>query len=489
MNLTPGSSQYVYFTLSNYTWYDDYWEVMPSCDGAAVTSCGPSYASVLVPAMSSVSYGVLTTTSSTPGTGWLAIQAYTGGTSASLFSSLTVSVSNPGASPLTLDVSYSNNSYQSPVLCAAACFAVTHAQSTVPFFSFDSPNSVTLVYNGDRAYPRPFVYGDVIFGPTSPAVSEYWLDVQVNGAPASFVNGNSGRIYFQGSSSSVRLGGQIDATGMATGVYPMTITVTAVRAGGNEVLSRQTELMVANESGSAVAAGWSIAGVQRLYFPAVGGYMIAEGDGTAVRLTGLGAYATDFSYLTFDGTYYTRNYSDGVRAVFNQSGLHVYTTDRTGRRISFAYSGSQLVTVEGSARYLGMAAPYHSLAYGGSGLASITEVSQGGPNRVTSITVDGSRKLTRITDPDAYYTQFGYDGYGRLSAATDRRGGTTEYVYHASWKLNQVILPQIPMDAGGGGTTPANPIASFWPWQREGVPTGYTSTSNPAQPAGLYGIQ
>ncbi len=487
--ITPGSSQYVYFTLTNYTAYDDYWEILTSCDGAAVTGCAPDYTTVLVPAMSSASHAVWTTTSSTPGSGWVSVEALTGATAARLLTTLTVSVANPDPTPLTLDISYSNNSYQSPALCAAACFAVTYAQSTVPFFSFDAANAVALVYNSDRAFPRPFVYADIIFGATSPAVSEYWLDVQVNSSPASFVNGNSGRIYFQGSSSSVRLGGQIDATGMATGVYAMTITVTAVRSGGNEVLSRQTELMVVNESGSPIASGWTMAGIQRLYFPGVGGYLIAEGDGTAVRFSGLSVYATDFSYLTYDGTYYTRSYPDGVKAVFNQSGLHIYTTDRTGRRSNFSYSGSQLITIEVPARYLGMAAPYHSLAYGGSGLSSITEISQGGPNRVTSISVDGSRKLTRITDPDSYFTQFGYDGSGRLSTVTDRRGGVSQYGYSpTSWRMVEQLLPQVEIDAGGGGTSPAQPIVRFDSWQTKGVPTSFTSSSSPASVTSLGSV-
>jgi hypothetical protein len=48
--------------------------------------------------------------------------------------------------------------------CAAACFAATYAQSTVPYLSLDTPRNVTLVYNGARAQPRPFVHVDVTHG-------------------------------------------------------------------------------------------------------------------------------------------------------------------------------------------------------------------------------------------------------------------------------------------------------------------------------------
>ena len=386
--------------------------------------------------------------------------------------------------PLTLVVA-SNNNYQSPRLCATSCFAVTYIQSTVPFFSFDTPHAVTLSYTGERAFPRPFFLVDVLFGADSPPVTEYWLDVTVNGAPAAFVNGNSGRIYFQGSSSSVRLGGQIDASALTTGVYPMTITVTAVRPGGNEVLvARRNELMIVNQNNSPIAAGWTLAEVQRLYFPAIGGYMVVEGDGTAHRLGTIPGSLSDYSEVTFDGTQYTRTYPNGTRVIFDQAGLHRYTIDRRGRQSRFLYNGTQVWLVEGPAQALGLPAPYHVLAYNAFGLATITEVSQGGPNRVTGITVDGSRKLTRFTDPDSHFTEFGYDGSNRLSTVTDRRGGVYQYVYHpGSWLIAEHRLPQVPIDAGGGNTSPAQPVITFDPWQTKGVPTFFTSSGSPGQPA------
>jgi RHS repeat-associated protein len=48
--------------------------------------------------------------------------------------------------------------------CAVNCFAATYAQSTTPYFSLDTPRNVTLVYNGDRVDPRPFIHVDVTHG-------------------------------------------------------------------------------------------------------------------------------------------------------------------------------------------------------------------------------------------------------------------------------------------------------------------------------------
>ena len=56
------------------------------------------------------------------------------------------------------DISLTNNDFQSTALCRESCFAATYAFSTVPFFTLDEPRSVTLSYNGDRAFPRPFFF-------------------------------------------------------------------------------------------------------------------------------------------------------------------------------------------------------------------------------------------------------------------------------------------------------------------------------------------
>ena len=483
ITLAPGTGTTVPYQLTNSAAFDDYWQVITSCDGATITSCTPSSVWVMVPAHSTVQYVVSISAGSAAGTGWVALEIETSGTHARLYTTTTVTVNY---AQLSLDVSYATSKYRSPSLCAAACFAVTHAQSTVPFFSLDSPASITLVYNSDRALPRPFVYADVTFGSNSQPVSEYWLDVQVNGAPATFVNGNSGRLYFQGSSGSVRLGGQIDATAMATDVYPMTVTVTAVRAGGNEVLTTSTELIVVNESSSQVAAGWTIAGQQRLHWPTTGGYLVTEGDGTAVRYPDGGVYAADFSYIRDDGITFTRHYPDGGKVVFYRSGLHDYTVDRRGRTFSFVWSGGRLAAITNPARDLGMGTPYHSLSYDANGLSAITEVSQSGPSRTTGVTVDAARRLTRVTDPDSFFSHFGYDANNRLSTVTDRRGGVSQYVYAASsWRIAEHRLPQVEIDVGGGNTSPAQPTVTFDSWQTRGVPTSFTSSSSPAPPAPL----
>ncbi|MGI8401222.1 MAG: hypothetical protein ACR2NS_06405, partial [Gemmatimonadaceae bacterium] len=61
------------------------------------------------------------------------------------------------------------------------------------------------------------------------------------------------------------------------------------------------------------------------------------------------------------------------------------------------------------------------------------------------------------------------DANGRLATITDRRGGITTLGYDNSWKLSSVTLPQVPIDAGGGTTTLANPVVHYYAWQIGGV--------------------
>src|SRR5207244_10630076 len=104
----------------------------------------------------------------------------------------------------------------------------------------------------------------------------------------------------------VRLGGQFDAAAAsagATGVYPMDIVVSALYAAptGLVTTSIPTKLTVVNETNAAVAAGWTLGGIQRLYLQTDGSALITEGDGSAVYFWNVGgtlvAPAGEFSSL------------------------------------------------------------------------------------------------------------------------------------------------------------------------------------------------
>jgi len=393
----------------------------------------------------------------------------------------------PGA-PLVDQTPY-NYPNQEYGRCAVACFATVYIQSTVPYFSFDTPRSVTLAYNSDRVNPRPFVHvnvtPDLSYGQTP---TEYRLQVKVKWDGVSptlvtFLNGDSTLRFTYPGSAPVRLGAQFDASAYATKVYPMDILVSAYYAGTNTLLTNDiaTKLVVVNETSSPIAAGWTIAGAARLYLQSDSAALITEGDGSAVYFTRVaGAYVSpggEFSKLVLSnlsGTNgWARVFPDSSKTVFDNTGRTVQVRDRFNNFTTLAYDGSgRLVKVTDPANLA------DTLTYGPNGLASIRD--PGSPPRTTTVTVDASRKLTAIADPDSVSTRFVFDTNLELTKTIDRRGDTTAFAYHtASRKLTTITYPPVPVF--GVGTVSLTETRAGW--QLVGVP--YTSTGITAAPAPL----
>jgi len=382
--------------------------------------------------------------------------------------------------------SMNNPNLISPSLCAVGCFAANYSFTTVPYFSLDEPRNVTLVYNGDQALRRPTIFADVNGDDgTGVNINTFTLSATVNGSAVTFLNGST-QVVYGGNLGWIRLAAQFDASSLATNIYGMVVTVKVGYADGvNVIKTISTQLMVLNESGGPVAKGWTVAGVQRLYSAAVGGYLITNGDGSGVRFTGLNVKAADYSRLTYDAVSatYTRTYPDLSRAVFNSAGQQISFIEPNGRIYGYGYDGFGRISqiIDPYRRQPGGGPlTYIALSYDGNGLTSIQEPSATGTpsaGRTTSFLVDGSRCLLYAQDPDGVQTTFTCDANGRLATVTDRRGGVTTFGYNpSSWKLSQITLPQIPVDAGGGATTLANPVITLGDWH--GTYASFLSSAN-----------
>ncbi len=363
--------------------------------------------------------------------------------------------------------------------CAQECFSATYATNTVPYFSQDAARSVLLLYNSDRGSPRPFVLVNVTPSPTYPGTpTEYRLKAQLNGVTVRFVNGDSILRFTYPGTAPARLGGQFDASGYATGVYPMTITASALYGTSLFDHTVNAKLIVVNDSNSAVARGWTVGGVQRLYLQADGSALITEGNGSAIYFAKSGdpyhPFITprgDFTNLT--GTSgWVRHYPDGSHATFDATGRMTQIGDRFGNSNGVTYDASGRVSQLQDPQGLAI-----TLNYGTYGLATIVDPM----GRTTAVTVDASRRLTALTDPDNVSTSFGYDANSRLSSVTDRRGATTTFAYDAGWKLASVTAPSVQLFDG----TTSSPVTTLAAWQEVGVP--YTSTVNTAQSTVLAG--
>lgn len=401
----------------------------------------------------------------------------------------------PASTNLVVDYGYNNQDSQLLDRCAVSCFAVVAGHSTVPYFSADAPRSVSLVYHGDRLAVRPFVYADVRLASGAPAATELWLEAKVNGSAVTFTNGDQ-RLRFSGagaSSGTVRLAGQFDASALATGAYPMTLTVGGAYA--NNTADQQTlttTLVVANERTSPVARGWTIAGVPRLHVQSDGALVHTDGTGSALRFANCGSNcftspSGDFSRITMTGTgsgrTFTRAFVDSTKVRFDNSGRATSITDRFGNTVIFGYDAAgRLTSITDPVRRTPANQPSATvLTYGSYGLSKIQEPGADGTSgagRSTLYTVASDSTLRVAKDPDGDSTRFGYDGSRRLNTVTDRRGQTTTFTYAASWKLASVQAPAITV----GQSTLASPTATAQAWQAAGVPTTSTASALFAPP-------
>lgn len=421
---------------------------------------------------------VVTATYSTGGEGLaqLSMSAEGGGSSSDV-GQWTVQVGDPAPPSGGPRVSLApyNPDLQTYARCAYGCFAVRYKQSTTPYFSLDVPRGVTLAYNGDRVDSTAFVHVDVVpdtaYGQTP---LEYRLKIKVNGAFVRFVNGEDTLRFAYGGLAARRLGGQFWVPTYVTGAYPMDVLVTAVYSGAAITTLRTSRLVIENERSSPVARGWTLAGIQRLYVQANGAALITEGDGswvyfrkpTSVFLAPPGEFSQLVSGTPGGGSGWTRRYPDSTKVVFNSAGRMIEIRDRFNNISAVLYDGSGFVVKIKDPLNLG-----DTLAYNANGLSTIT--GPGTPARVTTVTVDVSKRLTAVRDPDLVSTTFGYDAALRLSSVTNRRGHTTSFGFDAqSGKLTAFTAPAVVLVDG----STASPVDSLFAWQRVGVPYGSTGT-------------
>lgn len=418
-------------------------------------------------------------------------------------------VVNVATRNLAVDLSFNNNDNMQAALCAASCFGVVQAYSTVPYFSLDQPRNVSLVYSSDGVEPRPFVYADVsMLWPENVQEYRMSLDVKWSGSYASqpFVNGDT-VLRFSGGTSPRRLVGQIVARGGngLTNVYPARLRVTAHLPNGVvDTIATDFDLMVLWRS--EISAGWSLGGIQRLFPAAAGGVVITDGFGGATyfKACGSGCFTTppgEFSSLKLEGDgAYTRSFPDSTKVRFNWFGGMASVTDRFGNRTDVEwdeYWGQPSHIRDPYRKDLTTFDIYDQLAYENATRAAIqliynddgalSEIREPGPDgsatggRVTMIehTGPGSSRLAGIVSPAGDRHSFGYSSDGLMTWSAGLRNDTTHYAYDpVTRKLDSVIAPAIPLDAGGGAeTSPVTPILQLRAWQSVGLPRVSTSAA------------
>lgn len=487
---TNATGQLVTFTLQNTDPSGESYDL--SCSYTApVTSCSVSSFIDFPNGSGSQSVRVTYATAATAGTGSVTLTALSSVTGDEAKGEFHVAVSYP---TMTVTTAFNTNDNQDLSRCAASCFAVTEAIASVPYFSLGQPHAVRLVYNSDRAAPRPFVFLDVAAPSGANAPDTLTLQLQDSaGAFYPFVNGDTTlRFLANPAGQTVRLPAQIDARTKATGYYRVNAIVTAVYPTHRETQTLPLHLLIENEASSPFGKGWMVAGLERLYLEPDSSAVLTAGDGSALYFGHVAGtcYTSppgDFSCLRVTGTGFERSYPDSTTIAFDHTGRVTSLTDRFGITDSVAYdaSGRPWKLYDPIRKDPSGQLAYRLLTYTASGfLARILSPGPTGDTtggRATTITIGADSLLTQAEDPDGDSTRFGYDADQRLTSVIDRRGDTTSYVYDStSWKLAQVLAPTVPIDAGNGTTTLKRPTTTYAAWQAVGEPRGRTSGSGAA---------
>src|SRR5487761_1695027 len=284
--------------------------------------------------------------------------------------------------------------------------------------------------------------------------------------PATYVNLSS----MNGSSPNVDLSYQLDASTLATGRYPYTLTLSSPNMTAPATISGAVN--VVNDAASPVGMGWDIPGLYHLYPNSVSGVpagvLLSSGDGHSWYFTQgsgnsytspAGPYAFDtLTSVTGGGWQLVDKF--GTTFNFNAGGFMTSRVERTGATDAYDWTNGLLTSIVDP---FGRVVP---LTYSGGLLASIGDYA----GDTWTIAHTGGN-LTSITLPNpgggSPVWQYGYSG-SYLSTVTDPNSNQTGYVLDSHHRLSQVNLP------GGASTSDSSEQS-----QAYGGPT-YSAAPNAA---------
>jgi len=151
------------------------------------------------------------------------------------------------------------------------------------YVSQGQARSPRLVYRSVTADPQPIMF----YHPTLPGTVGLPTTLSLRMALAGIDQGQE--VFFStgtltnGQSQTIRQAMQFDASTVATGVYPYTMTMTNHYPQSAISVNLRNEVVVNNQIGSSVGAGWMIDGISKLYKqPETGSVLLTEGNGATV---------------------------------------------------------------------------------------------------------------------------------------------------------------------------------------------------------------
>lgn len=435
-----------------------------SCSTTENASCsGVSPSSVYLPVGSEPATVTATFSTSAVGSANLTVSA-NGPATGSGTLPITV-IANPAP---TLSLTPHGAGYRAAGACVANCFDFVFGHSTPAFYTMDFPRSFGVIYNSSTARSTPAVFVDVTAPSGIQRLQTYSIQLQNSATSAylTLLNGANIAYYTAQAGQTLRLAAVFDAAanGLTTGATPINIIVTAnYSAYGNVTSTSASRVLIDNEAGSAFGAGVTVSGLQRIYFQSgssavtvtEGGGSIAFYNRTCPTCTfsipgGSTAGLTDLgSTLGPDSTKYERKYLDGTIVGFRTDGRLRNIRDRFGNKTLLTWTDTLLTQVTfPKSKSITLA---YTTVSGVTKLASVTDA--GG--RITRYTIDASRRLTGIMDPDSVSQSLAYVGASVLpTTATDRSGISTTIAYDGLNRVSSATGPSVTLFDG----TSAQPV-------------------------------
>jgi RHS repeat-associated protein len=335
--------------------------------------------------------------------------------------------------------------------------------SLVTYNSLSEIRGVRLVYDSERADPRPIVTSgyDGFPGAQGPFRIVGRLTIQRDGTEIVVPGHRGGEFGLTGgehfwsvpeTAGDIRVSLQADLRSMPTGVYEYDFETGIRRFNGEAFVGTSTietgDFVHVNTQASPYGSGWGIAGLLQLVENADGSILVVDGDGSEVLFertaTGYDSPPGDFSTLVKngDGTF-TQTFPDQRVLAFDDAGRLVSDTDRHGNEIRWEYDGAGRLV-----RWIDPVGLVTTLAYDAPGkLLSITDPA----GRATLFEHDAAGNLTKITDPDGSARTFVYDAGHHLTAEIDKRGNRESTSYNAAGRVVQLTR----LD---GGVTRIQPV-------------------------------
>jgi RHS repeat-associated protein len=296
----------------------------------------------------------------------------------------------------------------------------------------------SLIYNSNTE-PRPVVAVEtsLLAGASVPTSIEAVLTF--NGVSGSTVTYSTSGLS---AGTPLRFVLQADGSGLATGYYDYTMTITAKYGGGDVVQTFTGSQAVVNRNASEFGRGWWYAGLDELVVNGSGALWVKSNGDALWFKNNSGTYGhamgdTDYNALTTSGGNYLLTSKDGIVRTFDTTGELQTVVDSNGNTYSYSYTSGKLTTVtEPFGRTF-------TIAYSSGYATTITDYA----SHASTLSIS-SGKLNSVTLPDpdaggglaAPVHSFTYDGTTNLlNQYTDALSNDTAFTYNSTSKrLSQI---------------------------------------------------